>query len=165
VLHASRLFDDADGDGYSPDHPEDPDADDADLTIHPGAPELCDGKDNDQDTSIDEDFVCDSDRDGLDDAEDPDEVMDVVLTVPKSAFGSGGQPKAFKTNLDKAEQLLLAGDEAGALTELRSLRLRVDGCNGSAREKADKNDWITVCSHQRAVRTAIDSLVATLQSA
>ena len=42
---------DADGDGYD-DAPED--CDDNDAAVHPGAPELCDGQDNDCDGSVDE---------------------------------------------------------------------------------------------------------------
>ncbi|MCK5601812.1 DUF1566 domain-containing protein, partial [Candidatus Pacearchaeota archaeon] len=45
---------DNDGDGY----PQSVDNDDNDNTVYPGAPELCDGKDNDQDGVIDGEGVC-----------------------------------------------------------------------------------------------------------
>ena len=42
--------DDDDGDGFT----SDVDCDDNDDTVYPGAPELCDGKDNDCNTSVDD---------------------------------------------------------------------------------------------------------------
>jgi hypothetical protein len=57
---------DVDGDGYTT---EAGDCDDSNATVYPSAPELCDGLDNDCDTNVDEDGVCnvdpiDSDGDG-----------------------------------------------------------------------------------------------------
>lgn len=60
---------DADGDGY----PADTDCNDADATTFPGAPEVCDGEDNDCDSAIDESatdattWYADTDGDGFGD--------------------------------------------------------------------------------------------------
>ena len=63
---------DADGDGFSPDGPDPSlrDCDDADPDTYPGAPELCDGKDNDCDNNVDEGLTLytysfDGDADGF----------------------------------------------------------------------------------------------------
>jgi hypothetical protein len=45
---------DADGDGYDSDQCGGNDCDDSDRTIHPGAPEVCNGKDNDCNGQIDQ---------------------------------------------------------------------------------------------------------------
>ncbi|MBN2797850.1 MAG: hypothetical protein JXX28_01770 [Deltaproteobacteria bacterium] len=64
---------DLDGDGAL----SDVDCDDTDATVHPGAPERCDGVDNDCDAAIDEDpvdadtFYVDGDGDGYGDAAAP----------------------------------------------------------------------------------------------
>ena len=61
---------DEDGDGFSP---ADGDCDDDDAGVHPGAEEVCDGKNNDCDAGIDEDAVdgrtlyMDGDGDGFGD--------------------------------------------------------------------------------------------------
>jgi hypothetical protein len=57
---------DADGDGFT----EDEDCDDGDDTVYPGAPELCDGQDNDCDSATVSDVDADDDADGIRDCED-----------------------------------------------------------------------------------------------
>ena len=51
---------DNDGDGYT----SDVDCDDTNPTVYPGAPELCDGLDNNCDTQVDEGLSTDADGDG-----------------------------------------------------------------------------------------------------
>jgi hypothetical protein len=66
---------DHDGDDFTADEG---DCDDEDVSVHPGAPELCDGQDNDCDPSTDEDqgpealaLFADTDGDGFGDPDNP----------------------------------------------------------------------------------------------
>ncbi len=66
TLWSSTPITDSDGDGYS--NNPDVDCDDTNNTVYPGAPEICDGLDNDCDGQIDEGvtstFYADTDSDG-----------------------------------------------------------------------------------------------------
>lgn len=149
------------------------DANDADGTVYPGAPELCDGKDNDQNATVDDGWPdsdsdgeadcvdTDDDADGIPDDQDPDVVAESVAALPVTSFGSGGQQKAMLDRLTLAESLIAAGDSDAAIDELNALRKRVDGCG----TKADKNDWIVDCGDQIAVRQLIDALILALETA
>jgi hypothetical protein len=151
---------DGDGDGYTP--IADGDADDDDDAVHPGAPELCDGKDNNQDGTTDEGCTRDADGDGLLDIRDPDVVLVAIDALAPASLRTGGTLAAFLDRLDKAEALIVAGRTGDAVKELKSLRKRVDGCNGTSRERADADDWIVDCSDQRTIRSLIDGLITNL---
>jgi hypothetical protein len=58
LYNPSDLFEDNDGDGVT----SNLDCDDNDSTVYPGAPEVCEGVDNDCDTEVDEGCGCTSDQ-------------------------------------------------------------------------------------------------------
>jgi hypothetical protein len=144
---------DLDDDGWTTD--EGDNADD-DATVYPGAPEVCDAKDNDQDALVDEGFPdsdddstpdcrdLDDDGDGITDDKDPDGASEVVTALPPSSISSGNKNAAV-SRLAYIETLISNGNTSTAVIELRAILQRVDGCNGTSRERADKNDWVTNC--------------------
>ncbi|MBT4856844.1 hypothetical protein HON52_01500 [Candidatus Uhrbacteria bacterium] len=78
---------DADGDGFTADE----DCDDSDASTYPGAPELCDGLDNDCDDVVDEDAINDSTwyRDSDGDGYGDPSISTSACDVPSGFVGNG----------------------------------------------------------------------------
>jgi hypothetical protein len=108
----------------------------------------------------------DADGDGLPDAIDPDTVGEIVTSFDPGSFAATGHPTALLSRLEEVERMILAGDIAGAIRHLEDLLRRLDGCPDSptAGESADRNDWITDCDDQRALRAAIEALILALSA-
>lgn len=108
----------------------------------------------------------DIDDDGIVDGEDPDLIADAVLALPVGVFASAGDPEgqrnAMLSRLADIEQKIMDGDIAGALRDLRNLRRHVDGCETAG--MADRNDWISDCTAQDAIRDLIDLLIINISS-
>jgi len=98
------------------------------------------------------------DGDGIPDTQDPDTVAATVSALPATVFATGEHRQPILNRLDAIEQLIAAGDLAGARAELQSLRRKVDGCGTTA----DANDWIVDCAAQLEVRALIDHLLTNL---
>lgn len=159
----ARFADDTDDDGV-PDY-ADPDASDPcvpdDTFGHCDADG--DGLTNDEEVGLGTDpLSADSDGDGILDSSDPDIVGDFAATLPAGAFADAGHRNALQSRLDAIERQIARGDEETALGELQNLRRRFDGCDGSATEVADGDDWVLDCVAQREIRRRIDLLIASL---
>lgn len=102
----------------------------------------------------------DSDGDGLPDAEDPSTVADAADALPDSSFHAPGHRSAIDGKLADAEAALLAGDSEEARNILEHLRDHLDGCEATG--APDRNDWITDCADQDAIRALIDDILASL---
>ena len=153
--------------------PLDPDTDDdglddgeeRDLGTDPTDPDSDDDRVNDGDEIAGgtDPLDPDTDGDGLLDGSDPDGVARIVAGLPVGAFPSASDPDGVRHALlgilDEVETKLLAGDVDAARRLLVNSLRKVDGCDGSAQETADNNDWIADCDLQRAVREAILSLL------
>ena len=106
----------------------------------------------------------DSDDDGISDGEDPDGITEIVEGLPLSALHSGGNRNAMLVRLASIEENISEGDIDQALSQLRNLRLRVDGCTPESPDP-DSNDWITDSEAQMQIRAMIDALIANLEGA
>jgi hypothetical protein len=83
-------------------------------------------------------------------------LADVVGTVPDSAFKSLGHRRSLEARLDAIQQAIGDGRVNPAAHMLRALRMRLDGCG----VRADGDDWVVDCAYQTAIRSAIDTLLA-----
>jgi outer membrane protein assembly factor BamB len=107
-------------------------------------------------------LVGDSDGDGILDGADPGSIVSYVEALPPGVFASvkksAGHRDAMLSRLEAAEQSILAGDIAGAISDLDSLRRKLNGCGASA----DDNDWIADCPTQLELRALVDLLSTNL---
>lgn len=154
-LGTDPLDPDTDGDGLT-------DGDEIDLGTDPFDPDtdddgLTDGEEIELGTDP---LDPDSDGDGIPDGSDPDTLATVVTGLPDEAFGAPGHRTAVLSILDDAEAMIAGGDIEGAISLLRNLRRKVDGCGSLP----DRNDWIVDCAAQLEVREAIDRLLAGLEA-
>lgn len=106
----------------------------------------------------------DSDGDGLRDGIDPDSFSDFINSLPETAFRSNGHKTAIVSILEEIEGLLAAGEIGDAVTKLRDLRRRVDGCSFGNTHDPDNNDWIRGCGFQLRFRGYIDVMVDGLEN-
>jgi outer membrane protein assembly factor BamB len=131
---------DQDGDGY---RICDGDCNDSSPLVHPNQPEACNGVDDDCDGSVDEGFP-DSDGDGLDDCQDPDDDNDTypdpLDCAPLDPMVHPGRPEGpsalttcfdgtdndcdgladFDCAVDASVQLVVTGSVSGTLADIQS---------------------------------------------
>ncbi len=107
-------------------------------------------------------FVADSDGDGLVDGSDPDTVDSALEALPDSSFAGSGHRTAFASHLRQIEALIDDDQVDMAVHRLENLRTHVDGCDGTAGEMPDSDDWIVDCDDQRTIRSLIDTLITNL---
>lgn len=123
------------------------------------------GESDSTDTDTDDDGASDGDELLLSDLLDPDTDDDELLagldlfspvtlvsdhdsdddSIPDPAFRNVAQRTLIVNTVQTIERYITSGNCALALSQLRSLRQRVDGC-GSA---ADSTDWLIDCIGQR----------------
>jgi len=106
----------------------------------------------------------DSDGDGIDDGIDPSGAQALVDGLPDAAFAGDGHRTAILRQLRNAEAAVARGNIDGAIDKLYALRDHLDGCDGSATEAADDNDWVIDCAAQDVLRAYIDALLDNLSS-
>ena len=152
--------------------PFDPDTDDDFLSdgdeVEIGTDPLASDTDGDGLTDGEEEAIgtdpldADTDGDGVSDGEDPDLITTIVEGLPDSALHSGGNRNAILAKLATIERAIADGRVAQALTHLRNLRERMDGCTPESPDP-DSNDWITDFDAQVELRAMIDALISSLE--
>lgn len=109
-------------------------------------------------------LASDQDGDGIVDGRDVEWIQKAVTDLPATAFApstsAGGHKRAMTTRLNEIESSTAADDRAGALSQLQTLRRRVDGCGAAA----DTNDWVISCAEQLEIRALIDRLIRNLST-
>lgn len=85
-------------------------------------------------------------------------LTDLVNGLPDSAFRSDGNRNALLTRVQAISALISAGNYADAITALKDLKRKFDGCGTSA----DTNDWILGCPEQVQFRNSVDQLIVAL---
>jgi hypothetical protein len=130
--------------------PNDPDSDDDELN---------DGVEEDNGTDP---LDSDSDDDGIIDGEDVEFLQNAISDLPPDAFLSDapGLRTAMLRILEGVEARTARGQIGKAISELRNLRKRVDGCG----LVADVNDWVVDCAAQVQIRMLLDLLIENLET-
>jgi Carboxypeptidase regulatory-like domain len=86
----------------------------------------------------------------------------VPLDADPTPFDSRGHGIAFVHRVEDIEAQIMAGDIAGAIDSLHSLRRKMDGCPDTTGTSPESDDWIPVCAGQINFRVFFDFLIASL---
>ncbi len=150
---------DADGDGWLDCGVENPDCNDADADVHPGADEVCDGEDNDCDGEVDEDWggECDGDDDdSVVDPPDPDVILVEVNPEPEEDSFFYRSDLWFEFNAAPEVVSIALADEAGSLiagTQSESFFGRLVTFDPDARTSSRRPSTRSRSRGRRATRT------------
>jgi hypothetical protein len=112
--------------------------------------------------------VSDTDGDTIPDGSDPDIVIAAIDLLPDGSFANSadpdGQRNAMNMRLVGIQADIASGDIEEALRKLRNLRERVDGCETTAGDSPQGDDWIPNCANQLEIRRLIDLLISNLEA-
>jgi hypothetical protein len=102
----------------------------------------------------------DSDDDGIPDGQDVEWLQNAINNLPEAAFKGPGNRTAILSHLDSIEKLVAKGKIDQAISELLTLRTKLDGCGAIA----DGTDWIVDCTAQTQIRDFVDLLITNLSA-